>query len=115
MAAKKKHKKAPTKTKKTHLKKTKKAQQRVTKKVQPKVAQRALPKTIKKDMPKITKHMMLADVVQRYPQTAEVFMWYGLHCFGCHVAMFETIEQGAMAHMINVDELVKALNDAVSK
>jgi len=65
-------------------------------------------------MPKITKHMFLADVVQAYPETADVFLRFGLHCFGCHVAMFETIEQGAMAHGIDVDELVKELNKSVS-
>jgi len=71
--------------------------------------------TPKKILPKITKHMFLADVVQTYPETAEIFLQFGLHCFGCHVVMFETIEQGAMAHGLNVDDLVKALNAAVSK
>ena len=66
-------------------------------------------------MDKITKHMMLGDVVQQYPETVEIFMRYGLHCVGCHVAAFENIEQGAMAHGIeDVDALVKDLNTAVS-
>jgi hybrid cluster-associated redox disulfide protein len=64
---------------------------------------------------KITKHMILSDVVQQYPDTMEVFMRFGLHCVGCHVAAFETIEQGAMAHGIDVDDLVKELNEAISK
>ena len=65
---------------------------------------------------KITKHMLLGDVVQQYPKTAEVFLKYGLHCIGCHVAAFETIEQGAMAHGLaaeDIDKLIKDLNDAV--
>jgi len=78
-----------------------------TKKPKPKMASG-------KDQPKITKHMLLADVVQRYPSTIDVFIRYGLRCFGCHVAAFETIEQGALAHGIPVDELVKALNRSVS-
>jgi hybrid cluster-associated redox disulfide protein len=68
--------------------------------------------------PKITKHMMLSDVAMQYPDTAHIFFKYGLHCIGCHVAMFETIEQGAMAHGLtaeDVDNLVKELNDAISK
>lgn len=68
-----------------------------------------------KTLPKITKHMYIADVVQRYPETFEVFMRNGLHCVGCHVAAFETIEQGAMGHMIDADKLVKELNESVSK
>jgi hybrid cluster-associated redox disulfide protein len=64
----------------------------------------------------ITKDMVLGDVVQQYPDTVEVFMRYGLHCIGCHVAAFETIEQGAMAHGIeDVDALVKDLNKAVEE
>lgn len=62
--------------------------------------------TIKKDMP-------IGDVVQNYPQTIEVFLKHGLMCFGCAIARFENIEQGAMAHGINVDSLVKDLNAAV--
>lgn len=72
------------------------------------------PETVK-SLPKITKHMFLADVAQKYPETIDVFMQFGLHCFGCHVAMFETIEQGAMAHGLDADELVAELNKAVSR
>ena len=65
-------------------------------------------------MAQITKEMMLGDVVQKYPETIEVFMNYGLHCIGCHVAAFENIEQGAMAHGVeDVDALVKELNEAI--
>lgn len=65
---------------------------------------------------KITKHMLIGDVVQQYPQTFDVFMKYGLHCVGCHVAAFENIEQGARAHGIeDVDKLISDLNEAISK
>jgi len=37
-------------------------------------------------------------------------MEFGLHCIGCEAASFENIEQGALAHGIDVDELVAALN-----
>lgn len=59
--------------------------------------------------------MSIGDIVQRYPETFPVFMGFGLHCVGCHVAAFETIEMGAMAHGINVDELVAELNKVVSQ
>ena len=67
---------------------------------------------------KITKHMPLGDVAMQYPESGEIFFKYGLHCIGCHVAMFETIEQGALAHGLtqkDVDKLVQDLNDAISK
>lgn len=64
-------------------------------------------------MQAIDKQMSIADVVQKYPQTIEVFLRHGLMCFGCAIARFENIEQGAMAHGIDVPALVKDLNAAV--
>jgi hybrid cluster-associated redox disulfide protein len=61
----------------------------------------------------ITKNMPIGEVVQTYPQTIEVFLRHGLMCFGCAIARFENVEQGAMAHGINVDTLMKDLNAAV--
>ena len=62
---------------------------------------------------KITKDMNIIEVVQKYPDTIGVFMYAGMGCFGCHVAQFETVEQGAMAHGIDVDALVDALNEVI--
>ena len=64
-------------------------------------------------MEQITKEMPIGDVVQNYPQTIEVFLKHGLMCFGCAIARFENVEQGATAHGINVDTLIKDLNAAV--
>jgi hybrid cluster-associated redox disulfide protein len=64
-------------------------------------------------MSTITKEMPIGDVVQNYPQTIEVFLKHGLMCFGCAIARFENVEQGAMAHGINVDALINDLNAAV--
>jgi len=61
----------------------------------------------------ITKEMPIGEVVQKYPQTVEVFLKHGLMCFGCAMARFENVEQGAMAHGINVERLMEDLNMAV--
>jgi len=58
----------------------------------------------------ISKEMTIDEVVTQYPETMMVFMRHGLHCVGCHVSAFESIEEGAMAHGINVDALVEDLN-----
>ncbi len=60
---------------------------------------------------KITKDMNIVEVVQRYPDTAMVFMYAGMGCFGCHAAQFESIEEGATVHGIDTDKLVEALNE----
>lgn len=62
----------------------------------------------------ITKDTTIEDVVSQYPETMMVFMRHGLHCVGCHVSAFESIEDGASAHGINVDALVEDLNKVIS-
>jgi hybrid cluster-associated redox disulfide protein len=62
----------------------------------------------------ITKNLPIGEVVQKYPETIPVFLEHGLMCFGCAVARFENIEQGAIAHGIDVDALIKDLNAAVA-
>jgi hybrid cluster-associated redox disulfide protein len=64
-------------------------------------------------MDTITKDMPIGEVVQNYPQTIEVFLKHGLMCFGCAIARFENVEQGAAAHGISVDALMNDLNAAV--
>ncbi|MBE0522658.1 MAG: DUF1858 domain-containing protein [Candidatus Methanoperedenaceae archaeon] len=62
----------------------------------------------------ITKDMKIEEVVTEYPESMMVFMKHGLHCVGCHVSAFESIEEGATVHGINVDALVEDLNKVVS-
>jgi hybrid cluster-associated redox disulfide protein len=64
---------------------------------------------------KITKQMTIAEVVVKWPETAGTFMEWGLYCYGCAVARYENIEQGAIAHGIPTDDLVKALNETIEK
>lgn len=63
----------------------------------------------------ITKDMSLKEVVMKYPETFEVFMKHGLHCIGCHMAQFETLEDGAEAHGLDLKQLLKDLNTAINK
>ena len=62
----------------------------------------------------ITPEMAIGDVISKYPDTIQVFFKHGLGCVGCAVAGFENIRQGAMAHGVDVDLLMKDLNDTVA-
>ncbi|HBK53025.1 MAG TPA: disulfide oxidoreductase, partial [Syntrophomonas wolfei] len=44
-----------------------------------------------------------------------VFGQFNMGCLGCSGALFETLEQGALAHGIDVDAMLKALNDLIKK
>jgi len=63
----------------------------------------------------IKKDMTLGEVVQKFGMpVVEVMGKYGLHCIGCHVATWETIEQGAKAHGLE-DKDVKKMVDELNK
>jgi len=64
---------------------------------------------------KITKDMGIEEIVKTYPETLEVFFKFGIHCLGCTAARFETLEQGASAHGIAIDAMVKELNELLEK
>jgi hybrid cluster-associated redox disulfide protein len=63
---------------------------------------------------KITKDMTFGEVLKKYPETVKTFFEYGMHCFGCHIAVSETIEQGALAHGVDVGQIMQDLNKTVS-
>ncbi|MFO7697290.1 MAG: DUF1858 domain-containing protein [Anaerolineae bacterium] len=58
----------------------------------------------------ITKDMTIQQIVGDNPDTVRVFFKHGLMCVGCAAARFESLEQGARAHGIDVDALVADLN-----
>ena len=58
----------------------------------------------------ITKDMTFAELIELDSNAAKKLADRGLFCGGCPMAQFETIENGASAHGVDVDELIKELN-----
>ena len=66
----------------------------------------------------IDKKMKIGEAVSKHPEIAEILMKSGMHCIGCHVAQFESIEEGCKAHGMTdekIDELMKEINKAIKK
>jgi len=59
---------------------------------------------------KITKDMTFHQALQTSPEVARVLGEFNLGCVGCMGAMNETIEQGARAHGLDVEDIITALN-----
>jgi len=57
--------------------------------------------------------MTIGEVVRTYPQTVEILMDFGMGCVGCPASQAETLEQAAMVHGFDVDELMEKLNEVV--
>lgn len=66
-------------------------------------------------MGKITKESLIIEALQfgNQEEVAGVLYSYGMHCLGCAMSRGETIEEAAAVHGVDVDSLVKDLNDAI--
>lgn len=62
-------------------------------------------------MAKITPDTLIADVLNMDNGTVPIFLNNGLHCLGCPSAQGESIREACAVHGIDVDNLVKELND----
>ena len=63
----------------------------------------------------ITKNSIIGDVLDKHPETAELFFSIGMHCLGCPASRGETIEEACMVNGADVDALVDSLNEAVGE
>ncbi len=59
----------------------------------------------------ITKNMTIDEVLQLDERLGDVFMGFGMHCIFCHLGIDETVAEAAEVHEVDVDFLVKKLNE----
>lgn len=64
---------------------------------------------------RVNKEMIIADMLQIDPGIAAILMASGMHCVGCPSAQGESLEEAAMVHGLDVDEMVKDVNDYLAK
>ena len=69
----------------------------------------------KKEQKTITKDMVIDDVIKLDERLGDVFMGFGMHCIFCHMGLEETVEEAANVHQVDVDFLIKKLNEAYKK
>ena len=62
----------------------------------------------------ITAQTKIDELVADFPLAAEVLRAFGLGCSGCGVSKYETIEQGAAAHGLQVAPILRTLTQARS-
>jgi hybrid cluster-associated redox disulfide protein len=94
---------------------SKKAQNRETN-ILHAVAKRELPSKAKPF--RVTKDTLIGEAADKVPDAAEIMFSYGLHCFGCGMTAYETIEQGCSGHGMGdeeIESLVDELNDSLER
>ncbi|MCK9568058.1 DUF1858 domain-containing protein [Candidatus Pacearchaeota archaeon] len=70
-------------------------------------------KTATKTKKEITKNTKFGEILNKHPELANDLFESGLHCLGCGMAMYETLEQGCLSHGMNkkqIEDLIKKLN-----
>jgi len=65
----------------------------------------------KEDWVMINKETLIYDALRQKPGCEKIFLEFGMHCLGCPVSRGENIGQAAEAHGIDLDKLLKALED----
>lgn len=63
----------------------------------------------------ITKSMSIGEIIQKCQGASDIMMRYGLHCIGCHISTWESLEDGCRGHGLSdgdIDKLVTEINEA---
>jgi hybrid cluster-associated redox disulfide protein len=61
----------------------------------------------------VTRDTIIADIINRYPETLAVFKAYNLDCYECQIADLETLEHGAGVHKVSIEELLISINGVI--
>ena len=61
-------------------------------------------------MARVTKDTMIGDHLQIDQNVAPLLLNIGMHCLGCPSSQMETIEEAAMVHGLDPDDLVVEIN-----
>ncbi|MCR5234118.1 MAG: DUF1858 domain-containing protein [Lachnospiraceae bacterium] len=60
-------------------------------------------------MADITKDMTIGEALMQKPEIAPVLMGMGMHCLGCPASQGESLEEAALVHGMDIDELMSEI------
>lgn len=60
-------------------------------------------------MADITKEMTIGEILVKVPEVAPILLDAGMHCLGCPSARGESLEEAAMVHGLNIDDLMEKI------
>lgn len=66
-------------------------------------------------MARVTKDTMIGDLLQIDQNVAPLLLNIGMHCLGCPSSQMETIEEAAMVHGLDPDDLVVEINTFIDR
>ena len=57
----------------------------------------------------ITKEMTIGEILRTNPDVASILMEAGMHCLGCPSAQGESLEEAAMVHGMDINDLMSKI------
>jgi hybrid cluster-associated redox disulfide protein len=61
-------------------------------------------------MEKITRDMTISEILDAHSGAASILLEAGMHCLGCPSAQGETLEEAAMVHGLDVEQLMDQIS-----
>jgi len=68
-----------------------------------------------KEVSGIRADMTLGDIMQKKPEIIPILMEAGMHCVSCPAALMETLEEAAIVHGMNIDELMEYIEESLKR
>ena len=62
----------------------------------------------------VNEKTLIGEIVNNYPETAEVLFGIGMHCLGCPASQAESLEDACSVHGIEPAPVVKAINEKIA-
>lgn len=63
----------------------------------------------------VNEKTLIGEIVNNYPETAEVLFGIGMHCLGCPASQMESLEDACAVHGFDVKPVVDALNAKIAE
>lgn len=59
--------------------------------------------------------MLIGEILQQHPETAQTLMAVGMHCLGCPSSQMESLNDACLVHGLNPEKVLEIVNEQLAK
>lgn len=63
----------------------------------------------------VNRKTLIGEIVNQWPETAEVLLGIGMHCLGCPASQMESLEDACAVHGVDPESVIKVINDKIAE
>lgn len=63
----------------------------------------------------VTGKTLVGEIVNLYPETAEILFSMGMHCLGCPASQAESLEDACAVHGIDPQTVIEKINARIAE